>query len=87
MDISITEIEEGNPLSMSGGPELWVRVLTNEQVDIPRVKAALAADQAAIWANYADKPSDWYPHYVTPEEKLVHGYSYEDWWTFKKVRD
>lgn len=87
MDISLTEIAENDPLTMSGGAELWVRVLSNEQVDLPRVRAALAADQAAIWARYADKPTDWYPHFVTPEEKLVHGFRHEDWWTFKKVRD
>lgn len=83
MDVSL--YEKTDESSMSGGPELWVRVLSNEQVDLPRVKAAVAADQAAIWAGYADKPTDYYPHWVTPEEKLVHGFDWEDWFIFPKV--
>jgi hypothetical protein len=78
--------EKADEPSLSGGPELWVRVLTNEMVDLPRVKAAIADDQAEIWAGYADKPSDYYPHWVTPEEKTEHGFKYEDWFIFPKKR-
>ncbi len=86
MDISLYEKTEDEG-SMSGGPELWVRVLTNEQVDLPRVKAGLKADQIDTWSRYAGKPSDFYPHFVTAEERAIHGYRYEDWFIFPKVSD
>lgn len=62
-----------------GLPELHVRVLSNQLLDVSRIKAGLTAEQAAIWARYAERPS-----YYFPPESLTEGFKYDDEWHFTK---
>lgn len=67
------------------GPELWVQVLSSEVLDLPRIREAFTADQAETFAGYAQRPTDYYPHWVTAEEREEHGFKFEDWMIFPKV--
>lgn len=70
------------PEGLHGGPEVWVRVLSNSVVDWPEVERSLTEAQKEVLKPTARRPIDYYPHLVTAEETAEHGMSYEDWWIF-----
>ena len=76
--IEVFEQSEG----LHGGPEIWVRVLSNTIVDWPSVECQLTDEQKNSLFLVNRRPLDYYPHMVTAEEKSEHGFSFEDWWTF-----
>lgn len=85
MQIELTEAVGMN--SFSGGPELHLRVLSDELVDLPRIVLQLDEAQQAIWRRYVDKPTYYYPADTTKES---HGFKYDDEWHFPRkqfVRD
>lgn len=80
MKIEITVAEDTRSL-VDGRPELWLRVLSNELVDLGRAKLALNDEQRELLAQYNEKPVSYYPD-------IDDQYPYADWWIFqKKVND
>ena len=75
------------PEGLHGGPEVWIKVLSNSMVDWPSVEAKLTEGQKEILKPTTRQPLDYYPHLVTAEEKAEHGFSYEDWWVFTAPLD
>lgn len=66
---------------LNGGREVWVRVLSNEVLDFPRVEKEMSAqDRSTLNSINPRKLLNYFPHLVTPEEKVDHGFSFEDWW-------
>lgn len=64
---------------LKGGPEVWVRVLSNEVVDWPAVAAKLDQGTRDL---VAGATLTYYPHLVTAEERDEHDYRFEDWFTW-----
>jgi hypothetical protein len=77
--VKITLFEAAETDSFTGKPELHVRVLSNQLVDLPQVRAALSAEQAEVWSGYVAQP-----HYFYPAERGTegHDYTYDDEWHF-----
>lgn len=69
-----------NPDGLHGGPEVWVRVLSSEVQDWPRIEAKLNEEDAQAIAGLDLKR--YLPHVPTQEERAEHGYLSEDWWIF-----
>lgn len=79
MRIEVFEQEEG----LTGEREVWVRALSNSVVDLADIKRNATEEQKLLLAGAEDKPSRYYPHLMTTEEKAETGYSLEDWWIFR----
>lgn len=79
--------EKSADQALGDHPELWVQVLSHDIVPLAAVKAELSEEQAKVFAGYADKPSAFYPHHVTAEERAEHGYRFDDIWAFPKLED
>ncbi|MGZ6788356.1 MAG: hypothetical protein ACXVGQ_00225 [Mycobacteriaceae bacterium] len=82
MQIEVITQDEG----LSGEREVWVRVLSNTVPDLADIKKAMDADQLAVMASVEAKPSRYYPHLVTPEEREDHGHSLEEWFIFRPLK-
>jgi hypothetical protein len=73
---------------LHGGKEVWVKALSNEVVDWPTVRAKLddrhtdVIDRCVDHNDQRGMPKGYHPHLVTEEERMEHGYRYEDWWVF-----
>jgi hypothetical protein len=78
MQIEVFDQSEG----LHGGPEVWVKVLSNTAVDWQDVERALTEAQREVLKPSPRQPKNYHPHLVTVEEKAEHGYSLEDWWIF-----
>ena len=79
MFIEVFDQSEG----LHGGPEVWVKVLSNTVIDWPDVERALTPEQSEILKpGLQCGPVGYHPHLVTVEEKAEHGYMLEDWWIF-----
>lgn len=76
MRIEVSEHEDG----LNGGPEVWVRVLSTEVLDWPRVEAKLG--EAEAQSIKGKRLVSFLPHHVSEEERVEHSYSFEDWWIF-----
>ena len=74
MQIELFEQAEG----LHGGKEVWVKVLSNEVMDLLDVKSKLTKEQHEAIAHPA-RLSGYHPHLVTDEERTDHGYRFEDW--------
>lgn len=70
------------PKGLRGEHEVWVKVLANSAVDWPQVAASLSEAQQEALRGAPARPSYYYPHLVTPEEREEHGYHTEDWFVF-----
>lgn len=70
------------PEGLNGGPEVWVKVLSNSVVDWPDVERRLSPEQAEILKPSIRRPIGYHPHLVTADEKAEHGMAYEDWFIF-----
>lgn len=64
---------------VGGRPELWVRVLSNHVVDLPRVVAAFNTEQRQLFAQYGPRPVSYYPDSGEDTD-----YPFGDWWIFTK---
>jgi len=71
--IEVTKQPEG----LCGGPEVWVRVLSTEVLDWPRIESKLGEED--IQAIKGKSLLRYLPHHVTEEERVDHAYSFEDW--------
>lgn len=78
MEIDVFEQAEG----LSGRPEVWVKIQTDELLDWPRYRAKLDAAQAQLLDECPVLPSAYHPHFPQPDETPV--YRYEEWFVFKK---
>lgn len=76
MRIEVTQ----NPDGLHGGPEVWVRVLSSEVLDWPRIEAKLGEDDHQ--ALRGKSLLRYIPHHVTEGERMEHGFMVEDWWIF-----
>ena len=63
------------------GPELWLRVMCNEVLDLPRILAALDEEAKATFAGYHARPVAYYPSLSEGDD---HDFSHEEWFVFKK---
>ncbi len=71
--IEVTETVDG----LHGGPEVWVKVLSAEVLDWPRVADKL--DEEDHQALRGKSLLRYIPHYVTEEERMEHGCLVEEW--------
>lgn len=71
----------GDEALRGAGPELWLRALSNEVVDLPRAEAALDEAARVTRAGYAKTPCAFYPALGDDD----HGFAHESWWIFKKT--
>lgn len=81
MKIELSEATDAEALG--GTPELWMRVLSDELVDLPRALAALSDEDRATFSRYFRQPDAYYP--ALGLEGDDHGYAHESWWIFKKM--
>ena len=66
--------------------EVWVKVLSNEVIDLGAARSAMSEDQRELMKLAASyEPTSYYPHLVTKEEEADHGFRFEDWWIFRKA--
>ena len=79
MKVEVYHEESG----LRGGREVWVKVLSNEAMDWPRISAHLDDETRETLKGY--KLDSWYPHPVSDEEREEHTYLTEEWfvWTDK----
>lgn len=80
MHIEVTERSAG----LHGGPEVWVKVLSAEVLDWPRVAAKLGEDDTQ--ALRGKSLLRYIPHHVTEEERMEHGYLVEEWFVWGAAR-
>lgn len=78
MRIEMTVADDAQSL-VSGRPELWVRVLSNHVVDLPRAVAAFDDDQRQLFAQYNPRPVGYYPDSAEDTD-----YPFGDWFIFSK---
>lgn len=86
MRVEVYDKDEG----LTGEREAWVKVLSNEVVDLHDALGALDAEQRelledfTVWdgARKNTTPYRYYPHIVTAEEQAEHGHAFEEWWIF-----
>lgn len=76
VQIDVFEQAEG----LHGGKEVWVKVLSNEVMDLLDVKSKLTKEQHGAIASM--RLAGYHPHLVTDDERDEHGYRFEDWWTW-----
>ena len=61
--------------------EMWLRVLSDELLDLAQVRELLTPAQHEALADFYDKPCAYHPDLgSTPEER--EGFRYEEWWAF-----
>ena len=63
---------------LHGGPEVWVKVLSTEVLDWPRIAAKLDEDDTRSLRGKS--LLRYIPHHVTQEERMEHGYLVEEWY-------
>ena len=79
------ELHEANDaVALGGTPELWMRVLSDQLLDLPTVVKALDPDQGEVFAGYQPKPSRFIPGGPYDEDGPDHDFAFEDWWVFRK---
>jgi hypothetical protein len=72
---------------LHGGPEVWFHVFSNEVLDWPRIEKKLTDEQRALLAGLGlNKQLHYYPHNPLPEEIEEHGFSFEEFWVWRKAR-
>ena len=68
---------------LNGGPEVWVRVLSNDVHDWPSIEAKLSGPQRAMLNALGNRTLSYFPHRPTAEERAEHSYSFEDWFVWQ----
>lgn len=61
--------------------EMWLRVLSDEVVDLPSAKKKLTPAQAAALSEFRSDPCGYYTN-LTDDPDDREGYAFEDWWLF-----
>lgn len=79
MEISVFDQAEG----LHGQPEVWVKIQTDNLLDWPRYRAALAPAQAKLLENCESLPCGYHPHFAQPNENPSH--KFEEWFVFKQL--
>lgn len=80
-ELRIEVIEAEVPLG-PGGPEVWLRVLSRDLVDLPTVLGRLSTDQRTMMADCEAEPYRYFPG--RPEEdELAEGFANDDYWVFR----
>lgn len=77
-DVRIEVIRQ--PEGLHGGREVWVRVLSNEVLDLPRVLDKMNAEDRAEVDGM--RLVQGYIHHPQGDELSDHDYPFEDWWVF-----
>lgn len=68
------------------GREAWVKVQSNEVVDLADIRKELSEDQAALLGDFEQTPCYFHPDMRTSTEHLASDYRYEDHWTFLETK-
>ena len=72
----------------SGHPahrEMWMRVLSNEILDLPSARKLLTPAQAVKLDDFFSDPCAYHPNLGSSSEERE-GYAYEEWWAFPVKR-
>lgn len=80
--MKIEAVQKASDHSLSGKPEVWVRVFSNEMHDWPRVEAKLTEAQSAILGDLGARTLTYLPHSPTADEREEHDYMFEDWYVW-----
>lgn len=78
----IEAVSKSSDLSLSGKPEVWVHVFSNEMHDWPSIEKKLSATQRAILNDLGRRTMAYFPHSPTPAEREEHDYMFEDWFVW-----
>lgn len=63
--------------------EIWLRVLSDEVVDLPTVKKKLTPAQAGRLMEFKSEPCGYHTDLTDgPDDR--EGYAFEDWWVFPR---
>lgn len=76
------EVQEHAPETalVSGRREVWLRVMSNEVVDLPRIRKALSPEQASLLASCTNLPVSFHP-----DEDPEGVYPFCEWWIFEVI--
>lgn len=77
VEIEMTMVDDARSL-VSGRPELWLRVRSQEALDLDRIKKHLTPAQLTTLAAYGPKPAAYYPD-------AEDGWLFVDWFIFGKT--
>lgn len=66
-----------------GGREMWIKVLSNQVMDLPTILEHLAPEDRARLNGM--KMTQYHPHAPTDEEREEHSYLVEDWFIYTEV--
>ena len=76
------ELHEANDAEALGGtPELWMRVMSDQLLDLPTAVSRLDPEQQEIFAGYEPTPLR---YIMVTDEETDHDFQFEDWWIFRK---
>lgn len=77
------ELHEANDaVALGGTPELWMRVLSDQLLDLPTAVGQLDQEQREVFAGYDPTPTRYVP--CGSEGDEGDGFAHEDWWIFPK---
>lgn len=76
VEIEVFDKQEG----LHGGPEVWVRVMCNEVADWPTILRKIGGQARLEETLKMPRLKQHYPHFPSPDERLEHGFTMEEWW-------
>lgn len=79
------EVVETTEETVTGGPELWVIVSSNEIHDLPQVLTEVSKEFPEAWMTYDKSRPRWWLPDITPEERKISGFRFHDYWIFPKI--
>lgn len=81
MNIEVVECDEE---TVTGSPELWVIVRSNEIFDLPQVMKWITEHHPGLWGTYRQDRKIFWPYWVSKEEREAEGFRFCDYWIFEK---
>lgn len=81
MNLEVNTTSEG----LFGGPEVWIKVQSNEVIDWPTVEEHLAEDAQEAIKALGPRRLHYYPHRLTKDERAESGFMFEDYWVWVNI--
>lgn len=75
-------MSKSGDISLSGKPEVWVHVFSNEMHDWPSIEAKLSGAQRVILNDLGKRTMAYFPHTPNSDEREEHGFMFEDFWVW-----